>query len=96
MALTKKRRSRRRRSAQRSYNAYRIQDLVQPEQTGSESAYLKSLVDSRAKVTVVLKNGEKLRGRVRYYDRDCFSIGASARGPRFFLRKASVSYILEE
>lgn len=64
--------------------------------TGSESAYLKSLVDSRAKVTVVLKSGERLQGRIRYYDRHCFSVGLSARGPKIFLRKASVSYICEE
>ena len=57
---------------------------------------MKSLVDSHAKVTVVLKSGERLRGRLRYYDRDCFSIGLSARGPRFFLRKENISYISEE
>jgi sRNA-binding regulator protein Hfq len=96
MAVTKKRRPKKRRSAERSYKAYQIPNLMRPEQTGSETAYLKSLVDSRAKVTIVLKSGERLRGRVRYYDRDCFSIGLSARGPRFFLRKDSVSYILEE
>ncbi len=73
-----------------------MHDLIQPEHTGSESDYLKSLVDSRAKVTVVLKNGERLQGRIRYYDRYCFSIGLSAHGPRLFLRKASVSYIAEE
>jgi len=69
---------------------------VQPGSTGSESAFFKSLVDSHAKVTVVLKNGERLRGHIRYYDRDCFSIGLSATGPRFFLRKDSVCYIAEE
>jgi len=73
-----------------------VEELVHPEQTGSESAFLKSLVDSHAKVTVVLKNGEKFRGHIRYYDRHCFSLGLSARGPRLFLRKASVSYIAEE
>jgi sRNA-binding regulator protein Hfq len=73
-----------------------MHDLIQPEHTGSESDYLKSLVDSRAKVTVVLKTGERLQGRIRYYDRYCFSIGISANGPRLFLRKASVSYIAEE
>lgn len=71
-------------------------DLIQPENTGSEAAYLKSLVDSRVKVTVVLKDGEQLRGRIRYYDRSCFSIGLSATGPRIFLRKDSVSYISED
>ena len=72
-------------------------DLVNPEHTGgSESAYLKSLVDSHAMVTVVLTNGEKFRGHIRYYDRYCFSLGLSAEGPRIFLRKDSVSYIAEE
>ena len=72
-----------------------IHDLIQPEHTGSESEYLKSLVDSRAKVTVVLKTGERFQGRIRYYDRYCFSIGLSGHGPRLFLRKDSVSYIAE-
>jgi len=66
-----------------------MQDLIDPEHTGAESDYLKSLVDSRANVTVVLKTGERLQGRIRYYDRYCFSIGLSAQGPRLFLRKAS-------
>jgi small nuclear ribonucleoprotein (snRNP)-like protein len=69
---------------------------VHPDHTGSESAYLKSLIDSHAKVTVVLKNGERFQGRIRYYDRHCFSIGLSAKGPRIFLRKSSVSYISED
>jgi sRNA-binding regulator protein Hfq len=73
-----------------------VKDLVHPEHTGSESSYLKSLVDSHAQVTVVLTTGEKLRGRIRYYDRHCLSIGLSAKGPRLFIRKSNVSYIAEE
>lgn len=97
MATGKKRaRLKKRRSAGRLFSPSEVQDLVNPERTGSETAYLKSLVDSHAKVTVVLKSGERLRGHVRYYDRHCFSIGLSAQGPRLFLRKESVSYISEE
>lgn len=74
-----------------------MQDLISPERTGSSEAdYLKSLVESHAKVTVVLKSGERLQGHIRYYDRHCFSIGLSAQGPRFLIRKDSVSYIAEE
>jgi RNA chaperone Hfq len=69
---------------------------MHPEHTGSETAYLKSLVDSRTMVTVVLTNGERLHGRIRYYDRYCFSVGPATQGPKIFLRKASVSYISEE
>lgn len=68
-----------------------------PEQPDSapSASYLKSLVDSRAKVVVVLKTGERLSGRIRYYDRDCFSLGPTGGGPKLFLRKSSVSYIEE-
>lgn len=73
-----------------------VHDLMQPGHTGSEAEYLKSLIDSRARVTVVMEDGERLQGHLRYYDRDCFSIGLSATGPRIFLRKDSVSYISED
>jgi sRNA-binding regulator protein Hfq len=94
MAFSRRRHFKKRRP-ERFNPHHGTQDLVHPEQTGSESAFLKSLVDSHATVTVVLKNGEKFRGHIRYYDRHCFSIGLSAKGPRIFLRKASVSYIAE-
>jgi small nuclear ribonucleoprotein (snRNP)-like protein len=96
MSLSKRHHFRRRNSAQRPDLTPRAEDLVHPENTGSESSYLKSLVDSHAKVTVVLKNGERLRGHIRYYDRHCFSVGLSAHGPKIFLRKASVCYISED
>jgi small nuclear ribonucleoprotein (snRNP)-like protein len=71
-------------------------ELMQPEYTGSESAYMKSLIDSHAKVTVVLTSGERLQGHIRYCDRYCFSIGTVNNGPKIFLRKDSVSYIAED
>jgi hypothetical protein len=67
-----------------------------PGGTGAEAEYLKSLVDSRAKVTVVLTTGERLRGRIRYYDRECFSLGQLGAGPNLFLRKSEVHSIVED
>lgn len=66
------------------------------ESTGAEAEFLRSLVDSRAQVTVVLKSGERLTGRIRYADRDCFSIHVADRLLNVFLRKDSVLYISEE
>jgi small nuclear ribonucleoprotein (snRNP)-like protein len=63
--------------------------------TGAEAEYLKSLIDSRALITVVLTSGERLRGRMRYYDRHCFSIGLASGGPKIFVRKSNVRYIEE-
>jgi small nuclear ribonucleoprotein (snRNP)-like protein len=72
-------------------------DVMEEQQgTGSEAPYMKSLVDSRTTVTVVLTTGEELRGRIRYYDRECFSVGPADGGPKIFLRKSSVVCIREE
>jgi len=67
-----------------------------PEVTGAEAAYMKSLVDLAVPVVVVLKTGEQLRGQVRYYDRDVFSLGQGEAGPKLLIRKSSIRYIYEE
>ncbi len=64
--------------------------------TGCEATYLRSLVDSRKRVVVVLTTGETLRGRVRYYDRNCFSLGPEKGRHKVFLRKEVVKYLYEE
>jgi len=71
-------------------------ELPDLDSTGSEASYFRSLVDSKTRVTVVLKNGERIHGLVRYYDRHCFSVGVRGGGPNIFLRKNSVHYILED
>lgn len=73
-----------------------IEDPAKQTGTGAEAGYMRSLVDNRTTVTVILTTGEELKGRIRYYDRDCFSIGPSAGGPKIFLRKSSVRCIIEE
>jgi small nuclear ribonucleoprotein (snRNP)-like protein len=70
--------------------------MANPESTGTESTYLKSLVDSRAVVTVTMMDGETFEGRIRYYDRDCFSVGLLTEKRKIFLRKENVSHIIEE
>lgn len=66
------------------------------ENTGREAQYLDQLMKRETPVTVVLNNGEKLRGMVRYYDRDVFSVGPHDGGPKIFLRKESIRYLYEE
>lgn len=69
---------------------------VNYEETGMETAYLKELVDRETPVVVVLSSGEQLRGVVRYYDRDVFSLGPASGGPKLFLRKSGIRYMYEE
>ena len=69
---------------------------VNYEETGMETAYLKELVDRETPVVVVLSSGETLRGIIRYYDRDVFSLGPATGGPKLFLRKTGIRYMYEE
>ncbi len=66
------------------------------ESTGMESLYLKELIEDEKIVVVVLNNGEQVRGYIRYYDRDVFSIGPLDGGPKIFIRKTGVRYLFEE
>jgi len=70
--------------------------LANPESTGTESSYLKSLVDSHTKVTVTMMDGESFRGHIRYYDTYCFSVGLLSEKRKIFIRKENVSHITEE
>ena len=66
------------------------------EETGMETLYLKELVDHEVPVVVVLSTGESIRGIVRYYDRDVFSLGPATGGPKIFFRKDGIRYMYEE
>ncbi|HKX28177.1 MAG TPA: hypothetical protein VJ302_10815 [Blastocatellia bacterium] len=66
------------------------------ESTGMEALYLKELIEDEKMVVVVLNTGETVRGYVRYYDRDVFSIGPADGSPKIFLRKSGIRYLYEE
>ncbi|MBN2243390.1 MAG: RNA chaperone Hfq [Acidobacteria bacterium] len=80
----------------RTFDAPDYREMVHPESTGTESTYLRKLIDSRKRVTVTMKTGERFHGRIRYYDRDCFSVGLSTEKRKIFFRKENVSTITEE
>lgn len=83
-------------NARRAPKAPPAPKVIDYEDTGQEAAYLRTLIDKEIPVVVVLRTGEKLRGIVRYYDRDVFSLGPADGGPKLFLRKTGVRYLYEE
>jgi hypothetical protein len=66
------------------------------ESTGMEAWYMKQLMTSEIPIVVVLNTGEKVRGFVRYYDKETFSLGPANGSPKMFLRKESIRYLYEE
>src|SRR5262249_12473114 len=66
------------------------------ESTGMKAWDMKQLKTSESPIDVVLNTGEKVRGLVRYYDKDTFSLGPADGSPKMFLRKESIRYLYEE
>lgn len=66
------------------------------DSTGMEAWYMKQLMTAAIPIVVVLDTGEKVRGLVRYYDKDTFSLGPADGSPKIFLRKDSIRYLYEE
>jgi len=66
------------------------------DSTGMEAWYMKQLMTAEIPIVVVLETGEKVRGLVRYYDKDTFSLGPSDGSSKIFLRKDSIRYLYEE
>lgn len=60
-----------------------------------EGLYFKELIQAEQLMGVKLKNGELVRGFVRYYDMDVISIEPSDGSPKMFLRKDGISYMYE-
>lgn len=65
------------------------------DQTGLEALYLKTLMEEETPIVVVLTSGEKIKGLVKYYDKDTFSFGPSDGSPKLFVRKDGVKYLYE-
>lgn len=65
-----------------------------PAETHAESFYYLKQMDARTPMVVVLADGEKVRGRIEWYDRDCLKINR-ADGPNLLIPKASIKYLFK-
>ncbi len=60
-----------------------------------EGLYFKELIQIEQLMGIKLKNGDLVRGVVRYYDMDIISIEPSDGSPKMFLRKDGINYMYE-
>lgn len=65
-----------------------------PLETHAESFYYLKQMDARTPMVIVLGDGEKVRGRIEWYDRDCLKINR-ADGPNLLIPKASIKYLFK-
>ena len=66
-----------------------------PEDTHEEAAYLKSLGEKQAQVTVKLMDGEVVHGWIEYYDKNMIRL-TREHAPNLFIYKHEIMYIQED
>ena len=66
-----------------------------PDDTHQEAAYLKSLGEKQAPVSIKLMDGEVVRGWIEYYDRRMVRLTRDG-APNLFIFKHDIAYIAED
>lgn len=65
---------------------------VPPDQTNAESFYFLKQMQTKTEMVVVLRDGEKLRGVIEWYDRHCIKVHRNGE-PNLLIYKAIIKYI---
>ena|GEM_PF-3377443 len=63
--------------------------------TGFESRYLSSLMETSSPIVVVLQQGERVAGRLVWYDQGCLKITPNDGSPSLLIPKISIKYLHE-
>ena len=66
-----------------------------PELTHAENFYWVKQMQARTPMTIVLMDGEVLRGTVEWYDRDCIKLTRTG-NPNLLIFKQSIKYLYKE
>lgn len=63
-----------------------------PVETNAETYYYKKQIDSRTEMTIVLLDGEKIKGTIEWYDLDALKINRKD-APNLLLPKHNIKYM---
>jgi len=78
-----------------AFSAKKTTKAPPPDDTGMESAYLKSLGEKQTPVMIKLHSGESLRGWIEYYDVAMVRLTRED-APNLFIFKHEIMYIAED
>jgi host factor-I protein len=63
-----------------------------PEQTNAENFYYLKQMQSKTPMTIVLKDGEKLKGIIEWYDKTCLKVNREGE-PNLLVYKSNIKYM---
>jgi host factor-I protein len=63
-----------------------------PEQTNAENFYYLKQMQSKTPMTIVLKDGETLKGVIEWYDKTCLKVNREGE-PNLLIYKSNIKYM---
>jgi host factor-I protein len=68
---------------------------VPPDQTNAENFYYVKQMQSKTPMVFVLRDGEKLRGVIEWYDKSCLKVNRDGE-PNLLLYKPNIKYMYKD
>ena len=68
---------------------------IPPDQTNAENFYYVKQMQTKTPMVFVLKDGEKLRGVIEWYDKTCLKVNRDE-GPNLLLYKPNIKYMYKD
>jgi sRNA-binding regulator protein Hfq len=63
-----------------------------PDQTNAENFYYLKQMQSKTQMTIVLKDGETLKGVIEWYDKTCLKVNREGE-PNLLIFKSNIKYM---
>jgi host factor-I protein len=66
--------------------------MTPPEQTNAENFYYLKQMQTKTPMTIVLKDGESLKGVIEWYDKTCLKVNREGE-PNLLIYKSNIKYM---
>jgi sRNA-binding regulator protein Hfq len=69
-----------------------VKKVAPPDQTNAENFYYIKQMQSKTPMTIVLKDGEVLKGVIEWYDKTCLKVNRDGE-PNLLIYKSNIKYM---
>lgn len=66
-----------------------------PESTSAENFYYVKQMNSKTPMVIVMTDGEQIRGRIEWYDRNCLKVNREG-APNLLIQKHCIKYVFKQ
>ena len=70
-----------------------VKKVAPPDQTNAENFYYIKQMQSKTVMTIVLKDGEIIKGIIEWYDKTCLKVNREGGEPNLLIYKSNIKYM---